>query len=281
MPAEFAAATSFAFRRKHVHSRKAFSALRKYALSTLSCLYLIGGGFLRSKHRLLLHTICSHFGFEKPLSSPEPIVPPVAVDDLIGNSTTITLAELEAVDGNVSLLELVIIASLVRKLNPKLSLEIGTFDGRTTLNMALNQSQGTQVVTLDLPAAELPSVIKRLEASDKKYIMKKFSGARFAQKQSPGRIIQLYGDSSRYDYSEYHNQVDLIFIDGSHSYDFVLNDSLVALSLVRDGGVIVWHDYNAPPWFGVTQALNELFAKRSDFQAMKHISGTSLCVLQR
>ncbi len=261
-----------------MNTRKAITALRRYAQSSLSCLYLIGGGFFRTKHRSFLYTICSHFGFEK---GPPPLVPSIAAEDLLGNSTTVTLAELAAVDGNISLVELVTIASLVRRLNPKLIFEIGTFDGRTTLNMALNQNQGAEIVTLDLPAIELESVIKPLEASDRKYILKDASGSRFAQTQCSARIVQLYGDSAKYDFSKYKQKVDLMFIDGSHSYDFVLNDSYIALSLVRQGGMIIWHDYDTPFWHGVTRALNELFAQQIEFQNMKHLGGTSLCVLQR
>ena len=43
--------------------------------------------------------------------------------------------------------------------------------------------------------------------------------------------------------------MDFIFVDGSHSYDYVLNDSRKALSLLRGGkGIILWHDY--PGWTG-------------------------------
>ena len=38
-------------------------------------------------------------------------------------------------------------------------------------------------------------------------------------------------------------QVDFVFVDGDHSYDGVLQDSRLALDLVRPGGVIAWHDY--------------------------------------
>ena len=268
-----------------MHTRKAVRALRRYAPSSLSCLYPIGGGFFSGKHRRPLYTIGNHFGFEKELLQspprPEALVPSIAFEDLVGNSITVTLTELTPVDGNVSHVELVIIASLVRKTNPNLSFEIGTFDGRTALNMALNQNQGTEIVTLDLPAAEIESAIKPLEASDIKYILKDASGSRFAHRQSSARIVQIYGDSAKYDFSKYKNKVDLMFVDGSHSYDYILNDSYIALSLVRQGGVILWHDYDTPYWYGVTGALNDLFTQRSEFQNMKHISGTSLCVLQR
>ena len=72
--------------------------------------------------------------------------------------------------------------------------------------------------------------------------------------------------------------MDFIFVDGSHSYEYVLNDSDKARKLLRDGrGVIVWHDYG--DWDGVTKALNELYSAGGDFKGVKHISGTPLACL--
>ena len=53
---------------------------------------------------------------------------------------------------------------------------------------------------------------------------------------------------------------DAIFIDGDHSYDAVMHDSALAYDLIREGGIIVWHDYSNQT-VEVTQALDEL-AKR-------------------
>ena len=70
--------------------------------------------------------------------------------------------------------------------------------------------------------------------------------------------------------------MDFVFVDGSHSYEYVLNDSRLARRLLRkDGdGIIVWHDYGA--WRGVTRALNALYRRDSVFQGLKHIEGTTL-----
>ncbi len=261
------------------------TSLRRYTQSSLSCLYLMAGGFFLSKNRRLLYTICNHFNFEEEspecAKRPEALIPLMPFNDLPSNDASITLTELVSTDGNVSPLELIIIASLVRKINSKLSFEIGTFDGRTTLNMALNQAPSTEVVTLDLPSSDLEQVAKPLDEFDKKYILKNASGSRFAKRESPARIIQLYGDSAKFDFSNYKNKVDFMFIDGSHSYDFTINDSHIALSLVRPGGIVIWHDYDTPYWHGVTLALNHLYTQESEFKTLKHIKETSLCILQR
>lgn len=262
--------------------RRLIRGLRLYAQGSLACLYLAAGGFLLRRNRPLLREVASRLGSGGlPAGRPRGLIPPRPLGEVIKTSTTVTLAELEDADGAVSLLELVVIASLVREQDPALSLEIGTFHGRTTLNIAMNQRPGTDVITLDLPAEDLPRVDKALEDSDKKYILKDSSGARFAGRRTEARIVQLYGDSSRYDFSQYAGRVDLVFVDGAHSYDFVLNDSRVALSCVRPGGVVLWHDYDTPHWPGVTRALNELYQTDPRFAEVMHIEGTSLCLLRR
>lgn len=266
-------------------AEKIATALRRYVQSSASCLYLIAGGFFRAKHRRLLYTLAEHFGFEKTTPAPPQwlrgIIPQITPEELLGQTTDVTLAELSHSDGGVSTLELMIIAALTRRSHTARSFEIGTFDGRTTLIIALNQPAGSEVMTLDLPAADLARTAKALEEDDRKYVLKAASGSRFRQRQTPARITQLYGDSAAYDFSPYRNAIDLMFVDGSHSYDYAKSDSQVAFSLVRPGGLILWHDYDTPYWPGVTRALNELYQQDRECSGLRHISGTSLCLLRR
>jgi hypothetical protein len=36
--------------------------------------------------------------------------------------------------------------------------------------------------------------------------------------------------------------MDLIFVDGAHSYEYVKNDTVKGLEMLRPGGIIAWHD---------------------------------------
>lgn len=49
--------------------------------------------------------------------------------------------------------------------------------------------------------------------------------------------------------------IDAAFIDGDHSLEGVSHDSRLARSLLRPGGIIVWHDYGNPA-VEVTAALD-------------------------
>jgi predicted O-methyltransferase YrrM len=52
----------------------------------------------------------------------------------------------------------------------------------------------------------------------------------------------LAQDSAAFDPKPYENSMDFIFIDGAHSYEYVLNDSEKAWAMLRPGGIAAWHD---------------------------------------
>jgi predicted O-methyltransferase YrrM len=186
------------------------------------------------------------------------------------------LVEAEKTDGNVNLAELGVIAKAAAGVEPgDLIVEIGTFDGRSTLNLAINSPAQCELFTLDLPP-ELPTH-SRLEAEERKYVEKPYPGARFVNdpgKQEPAtrKIHQLLGDSFVFDWSRYCGKAGLVFVDGSHAYEYVLKDSESALKLVRNGGCILWHDYGV--WKGVTKGLEELEQRAK--LGLTHVRGTSL-----
>jgi hypothetical protein len=76
------------------------------------------------------------------------------------------------------------------------------------------------------------------------------------------RVQCLYGDSARFDFSRFHGRVDLFFIDGAHSYDYVRNDTLKALECCHPGSIIAWHDYGRHGVNGVSRWLHQLSETR-------------------
>jgi len=153
--------------------------------------------------------------------------------------------------------------------------EIGTFDGRTTLNLALSAPPQCHIFTLDLPA-DHPTKY-RIVDGERHMVRKPAPGSRYEKYRAShpraiGRIHQLLGDSATFDYSPYENSCALVFIDGSHAYEYVKSDTEAALRIVRSGGVIIWHDYGI--WEGVTKALEEL--EQQAHLGICNIRGTSL-----
>ena len=159
----------------------------------------------------------------------------------------------------VPLPELLTLAAICRYTQPQSVFEIGTYTGSSTLVMAINVPDSTEIVTLDLEPSETVGIAYR----DTKYASK---------------IRQLYGNSLTFNYSDYLGKIDFVLVDANHSYEYVKSDTEKAFALLRPGGVIVWDDYR---WLdchaecvGVTLCLNELQAKRKVFS----ITGTRFAI---
>jgi hypothetical protein len=209
-----------------------------------------------------------------------PALPAVDAGSIVAPSRFhINMLEPQAVDGNVSLYELFVINALVAQQAPLRIFEFGTFNGRTTLNLAANSPADARIFTLDLPRAH--DTAHALQPLEQKYADKPSSGDMFAGRPEAAKITQLYGDSARFDFAPYLDTMDFVFVDASHAYDYVLNDSRIAIRLLRTGtGTILWHDYGRTQWWpGVTKALHELRAESPLFQSLQQIEGTSLAYL--
>lgn len=248
-------------------------------------LYALAGGVLLytagpfvPRHRRLLTQVARHFGYRSPGAPPESL-PEVPLEALVPPATDFRLLEPVERDGNVSLYELLSIAQVVRHAGPAASFEIGTFNGRTTLNIAANSAPGAVTWTLDLPAAGLDAAALPLDSADVKYVQKAASGELFRGQEEALRIHQLLGDSAAFDYAPYRGGMDLVFVDGAHSYEYVISDSRNALEMLRGGtGTLLWHDYGG--WDGVTRALNELHASGEPWSAMRRIRDTTVAYLR-
>lgn len=153
--------------------------------------------------------------------------------------------------------DLLSLVLLCRALQPRTIFEIGTFVGYTSLHMALNTPDDARIFTLDLPPANRDTTL-RTTATDHKLIDQEIEAAVFEGTPVADKVQRLYGDSATFDYSEWHDGVDLFFVDGAHSYDYVRSDTEAAFRCVRPGGVIAWHDYGRLEQSGVTRRLHEL-----------------------
>jgi predicted O-methyltransferase YrrM len=175
------------------------------------------------------------------------------------------------------LADLVALCQLAQLVQPRVIFEIGTFHGYSTLHLALNAPADAVVYSLDLPpdnpelslgATIMDVAIAREGAATSTFA---FSGRDVAS-----RIRLLHGDSAAFDFAPWHGGVDLFFIDGAHSYDYVRSDSERALACVRPGGVVAWHDFGRSGVNGVGRYLRELRRKGFDIVA---VPGGSLAYL--
>jgi len=228
------------------------------------------------KENLVLNEIRTHLRHSKVVE-PDKILPLIHIDEIV-NKVTSEIISPGFADGDISDLELDYISRIVKGITPKNIFEIGTFKGRTTLNLAANTPKETTIYTLDLPETEMPKTRLRIKSGEKKFIKKTRSGEHFIGTKYENRILQIYSDSASFNYEPYLNRMDFVFIDGSHSYEYVVNDTKIALKLLRNKrGIILWHDYG---WREVVQALNEMYLKDPLFSDLKQIINTSFAYIR-
>lgn len=164
------------------------------------------------------------------------------------------------------------LAALVCHLQPKTIFEIGTYNGFTTLHFACNSPEDCKIYTLDLPPDFEPKDNKDYSYDDLMVVeLSKKNITRRVYKQDPtGRkITELFGDSKTFDFSPYHGTIDLVFIDGNHSYRYVQFDTENAFRMLSPNGVIVWHDFDYIIHRDVFKYLNSL-AKRHKIYSIRH-----------
>jgi predicted O-methyltransferase YrrM len=186
--------------------------------------------------------------------------------------TPVKLTGAAGQQGSLTCFEVYFLASLSRLLSARMVFEIGTFEGRTTLNMALNCAPEGEVYTIDLPSDDVRTKYERAypnEGNARKIPV----GGYFHNHLESGKIKQLWGDSASHDFERYYGKVDLVLIDGDHSYEYVKSDSEQALRMINSRGVVAWHDYDGS-WRGVASYLRELASTRE----LCHIEGTSFVV---
>lgn len=138
-------------------------------------------------------------------------------------------------DGGSLPTDLILLKSLAKNIEECTYFEIGTWRGESVANVAqvakhcytLNQSE-EEMKTQNWSKALLAQI-------------------RFFSKNIKN-ITHLEGNSYHFDFKPYHKKINLIFIDGNHTYLGVKNDTQKAFSLLKDEhSILVWHDYANHP----------------------------------
>jgi predicted O-methyltransferase YrrM len=183
-------------------------------------------------------------------------LPELALHDILPGieSTEVTLHH-KLEHRSLPYAEAFVLASLVSHLQPGKIFEVGTSIGASTAIMAMS-APGSHIYTIDLPPDRSELALQGLDndppESDPDIIGRRFRGANIEK-----QITQLYGDSANFDVSPFRGAMDLVFVDGSHSYEYVRSDSRAALEMLSPRGAIIWDDCTRE-FPGLVRALNEL-----------------------
>lgn len=205
------------------------------------------------------------------------VIPTVAPEDLFPGlfARPVQAVELDATQrGGISLYETYLLACIVQCLRPQVLFEFGTFEGRTTLQLALNSPPDAVVYTLDLP--DDYNSTRYASSFPEEYSVRRLPvGGIFQYETVSGKIRQLLVDSAMADCKSLQGSVDFIFVDADHGYDYVKSDSENAFSMRSPRGVILWHDYGSK-WKDVTLFLRDVATRES--KRIYHLEKTNLAI---
>jgi predicted O-methyltransferase YrrM len=170
------------------------------------------------------------------------------------------------------------IISSFSKISKKI-FEFGTCSGKTTYLMGLNSSDDTRIVSITLNPYDLNN-IKKIDKDNKvsfrniinESVYDKFL---FSGKEVEKKIEIIFQNSLNFDYNKYKKEMDLIFIDGGHTYSIVKSDSEKSFEMINKNGIILWHDYvpGKRSSKDIVKYLNEI-SKQKKIYKIRH---TSLC----
>lgn len=160
--------------------------------------------------------------------------------------------------------ELEVLCALVASVKPSKVVEFGCNMGRTAKVLLREVPHIKSYIGVDVPPGyKFQCTVQRNEIPiNPGYLAK-----------DDTRFELILRDRGTYDLSRFDiGTCDVVFIDGDHSYDAVIHDSLLAKAIVNPGGMIIWHDYHGMPTVGVRQALEE-FHNESGIR-IQHVQDT-------
>jgi predicted O-methyltransferase YrrM len=156
--------------------------------------------------------------------------------------------------------------------------EFGTCSGKTTFIMGLNSSEDAKITTITLNSNQVNQISKSAKDNSVSFrniknesIYNKFL---FSNNIVEKKIKVIFQNSLDFQNDQFLGKMDLIFIDGGHTYSVVKNDSEKSFPMLNSNGIILWHDYvpGKKSASDVVKYIHEISREKK----MYHIEGTSL-----
>ena len=168
-------------------------------------------------------------------------LPTVDLLDICPGTQRWTLQSFPSVGASVSPMECAALAALSRLVGAKRVFEFGTYKGVSTTQLALNVATGGMVFTLDLPE-DHPAYSLPIPKPEEQQIAAEGGKGILIPRDLLDRVTFLTSDSATFDETPYLDTMDLVFVDGAHSYEYVKNDTEKGWRMLRSGGILAWHD---------------------------------------
>ena len=181
---------------------------------------------------------------------------------------------LELDRGLVSARDMEVLIALCSFIKPKVMVEIGIFEGKTS-SVILGKSPWIEkYIGVDVKQDQLPKEYfeEYREIKDAMGKQVKLVDPGFLARGDARFNLVLLDDVNGLR-SEMLCPADMIFIDGNHSYEGVKRDTAIARSSLRNGkGILLWHDYLYCP--GVSKLIDGYNAIEDRICLIK---GTNIC----
>jgi predicted O-methyltransferase YrrM len=187
-------------------------------------------------------------------------VPSVFLADLFPgeareSAVTVKMMAGTALNGAPNVLDQFILSALVKRVQPQVILEVGTFKGSTTWLLLENAPSDAVIYTIDLPDDEIPVTVSDIRLASIK--------ARPFLPTS-GRVRQILANTMKWDgtldpRAASQPKVQFAFIDADHRYEGVRSDTEKVLPLLDESACVCWHDVIVSGFdYGVGRYLTEL-----------------------
>lgn len=200
-------------------------------------------------------------------------IPEIDLGEILGDrKPVIRLSIMRYEDGMLPSNQAMALLAILVTEAPDEVLEIGTFMGYTTRQIAENLETAI-IHTVDLPEdfSVEGDPEQNVPKDDFHLITQRIVGREFIGHPCATRIKQHFADTASWAFREA-GHPNCFFIDGSHTYKYCKNDSEKCFELCGGRGVFLWHDcdYLHP---GVVRFLSEW---RQQGRGIRRISGTAL-----
>ena len=150
---------------------------------------------------------------------------------LFGDAYSAKLNTFTFLDGGSMVTDISLLKLLARSINKCKYLEIGTWRGESVVNV-VDETDVCYTVNLSDPD------LRKLKVDERIIEMQAFFS------KGNEKIHHVKANTRDFDFASIGIKFDLIFIDGDHHYDMIVNDTKkVFQHLTHKDSIVVWHDY--------------------------------------